>query len=161
MNSFFLRGLFSQIIAGIDMANDPHPRISSQYALEPRFCFLRSICNNDHSSVQRISHSDSATMVDADPARATDTIDECIQYRPISDRIASILHRLCLSIGRSDGTGIQMVSANDDRSFQFPACHQLIDYFPKTRTFAVSEPTNACRQTLKTYFFSRHPNPIA
>ncbi len=73
--------------------------------------------------------SHTAAMMHADPARAPDGVQHCIQDRPIGDGVAPVLHFFCLAVRRSDATAIQMVAADDDWSFYLSLGDKVVEDF--------------------------------
>ena len=96
--------------------------------------------------MNRHSDADPAAMMNAHPACTADGIEQCIQDRPVGNRIAAVLHLFGLAIRRCDRTAIKMIAADDDRRFHLSACDEVVEDFSHLRPFAIPEPANARRQ---------------
>src|SRR6266705_1582862 len=151
-------GLF---VAGIGVARNTDPRVIRQHAIEALGHLIGAVGNDHLSGMQRVANSRAAPVVKRDPTRAGSRVQQRVEDGPIGDRVTPILHAFSLSERGSDGAAVQMVAANDDRSFNFSGFHKMIDALAKLSPFTVSQPADACRQTLKPDFLPSEMNPPA
>ena len=93
------------------------------------------------------------------PACPAGGVQQRIQNGPVSYGIRSVFHAFCFAIGRSDRSGVEVISADGDRRFQIAALHEFIDGFTHLSAFAVTEPANACRQALELDAIARQTQP--
>src|ERR1039458_3814109 len=126
-NAAFARGLLRQLVTRIGVANHTETGIVVQYARNFSRSHLRAIGYSDLSGVQRIPHAHAAAMVEADPCSARRGIQQCVQDRPVGNRIRPVKHLLCLAIRTGHGACIQVVAAYRNRRGDLPLAHQFVD----------------------------------
>ncbi|MCY1549758.1 hypothetical protein D9M68_859470 [compost metagenome] len=66
-------------------------------------------------------------MVEAYPAGASGSIDQCIQDSPVCYGIRTIFHRFCLTVRRGYRTTVQVIAADYDRCFYLTFSYQLVE----------------------------------
>jgi hypothetical protein len=76
-------------------------------------------------------------------------VEQCVQNRPVCDRITAVAHALGLAVRRRHRTGVEVIAADDDRRLDAVLANQLIQFQPEPRAIAVAEPADARRQPLK------------
>ena len=79
-------------VTGIGMPRDANAWIVSENALEPHAHFRRAVGDYYLSRMKRVADANSTAMVKGDPRCSTRNVEQCIEYRPIGDSIASIFH---------------------------------------------------------------------
>src|SRR5574343_237041 len=106
-----------------------------------------------------IAHSYAASMMQTYPTGTAGCIDEGIQDRPVGYRITTIHHGFSFAIGRSHGSGIEMIATDHDRRLYFSGAHQFIEsksgFFP----FTLTQPADTGGKSLKSDLFLRHIEP--
>ena len=86
--------------------------------------------------------------MDRHPGCAGCSVDERIEQRPIGNGVAAVEHAFGFAIGRCDRTGIEMITADHDRRFDFTPFHEFAYGNAKLSALAVTEPANPRRQPL-------------
>src|SRR6266851_4871023 len=99
--------------------------------------------------MQAVTDADSPAMMKRNPTRAARRVQERIEDRPVSNCVRSVFHPFRFAKRRSHRSGIQMIAANRDRSFQIATANQFVDSFAHLCAFAIAEPADARRQSLK------------
>src|SRR5262245_49748123 len=99
--------------------------------------------------MDRVADADAAAVMDRNPARAASGVGERIQKRPIGDGVRPVLHSLGLAIRRGDRAAIEVIAADNEGGFDLPRLHELIEALAHQGAFAVFQPANAGRQSLK------------
>ena len=141
------------------MANDPHPRIGREHALDAfghgigaiRHCYL--------PGVQRVADAHAAAIVNRNPRRARGGIQQGIEQGPIGHGVAAVFHALGFAERRRHRTAIQMIASDHDGRFEFSFFHPIVDGQPELGTFAVAQPADARRQPLKLDSFAGEIDP--
>lgn len=81
------RGFDGNIITCIRVSHYAHAWVGGEDAFQSRCGFRCSIGNDDLTRMLRISHADSAAMMEGYPSGATYRVDHGIEDRPIRDRV--------------------------------------------------------------------------
>src|SRR5690606_22286600 len=137
-----LRRFDRGLVTGVRMARHANAGIVRQYPLEP-LTHLRRAVRDDHlPRVQRLADADTATVMERHPAGTARHVEQRIEYRPVRDRVAAILHRLRLAIRRCDGAGIEMVAPDHDRCGHRTACDEVVQCDTELRALALAEPAD-------------------
>src|SRR5690242_6373801 len=108
----------------------------------------------------RVTHADPSAMVYRHPGGAACGIQQCVQQRPVGDGVRAIAHRLGLTIGTCDRTGIEVVAADDDRGLELTARHHLVEGEPETMPVPEPYPADARREALELDALARHVEPM-
>src|SRR5438067_1909708 len=98
-------------------------------------------------------------MMKRNPTRAARRVQKRVENRPIGDRIRSVFHSFGLAIRRRDRSSIEVIAANGNRSFQITPTDQFINRFTHLSALAITEPTDARRQSLELYAVPREAQP--
>jgi hypothetical protein len=122
--------------------HDPHPRVRGEHPLQAPLSGNGSVHDDHLAGVLAESDSHSAAMVEADPGRPSDRIDQRVEDRPVGHGIGSVHHRLGLPIGTGDGTAVEVVTADDDRGLHFTAGHHLVESVAGPASCTVTEPAD-------------------
>src|SRR5438309_3047039 len=141
------------------MSHDPYSRICGQYPFELIRGFRRTICDEAHSGVNAVTHSNASALMYAHPCRATRGVQKRVQYGPVSDSITTIKHTLGLPAWRGNASTVKMIPSNPDRPSKFPVRHHLVYQSAEFRALSESKPAYSSRQTLEFHFFLSFPNP--
>src|ERR1700760_925011 len=96
-----------------------------------------------------ITHPHPAAMMQTYPGRASGSVYQRIEQRPVGDRIAPVKHGFGFAVGRGHGTRIQVITADDDRGFYRPCPNQFIESKSALLPLTLSQPANAGGQTLE------------
>src|SRR5690349_17769630 len=97
----------------------------------------------------REAHADAAAMVQRHPGGTRGAIEQRIEEWPVGHRIRAVLHGLRLAVRACDRTGIEMIAADHDGSFQFAFGDHLVEGEAEAVTVAKADPADACRQALE------------
>ena len=141
------------------MAGDPHAGINGENALEAGGSGGCAIRNDDLAGVQAVANADAAAVVEANPGSPADGIDQGVEDGPVGNGVGAVAHAFRFAVGAGDGTGVEVVAANDDGGFDDAAGNQFVELQSGTRAFTVSQPANSCRQSLKMHLLLRHLDP--
>src|SRR5437763_1963648 len=82
------------LIPGGRVADDAHPRVCGEHALEAGRRLRRSIRHDHHPRTEAVADPDPAAVVDAHPGGTRCRVDQGIEDRPVGDRIGAVAHRL-------------------------------------------------------------------
>src|SRR5207245_8229428 len=131
------------------------------YALEALGGRWRAVSDDDLAGMQRIPDPHTAAVMERDPRCAGGRIEQCIEDRPIRDRIEAVPHPLRLAKWRCDRPRVEMVSADDDRSRQLAPSHQRVQRAAEPGTLPLPQPANAGRESLERDALLRHRDPTS
>ncbi len=143
------------------MTHNAHTAVRRKHAFEAFACIVGAVGDHDHARVQTIADAYAAAVMERNPVRTRGCIEKRIEDRPIRDRIAAVLHRFGFAVRRSNAACIEMIAAYNYRCAQFAGSHHFVKSQPCFRAIAVTEPANACGQTLERNAFARKRNPAA
>src|SRR6266571_5740670 len=115
-------------IPGICVPHNSRSWVCGKYAFEPLLGVRASVGDEAHSCVYAVAHPDSSAVVYAHPCRACCRVQEGVQNRPVSNRIATIHHSLRFSPWRSNTSRVEMVPADPDWTTQLAITHHVVDY---------------------------------
>ena len=147
------------LIAGVGMADHPHPRVGGEHPLQPVRHRRRAVGNHHHASMDRVSDANPTAVMDRDPAGPGGGVHQRVQDGPIGNGVAAITHPLGFAIGGRDRAGIEMIPPDDDRGTQLARLHQFVEAKPDLGALAVAEPADPGRQTLELDALAREPQP--
>jgi hypothetical protein len=131
------------------VTNDSHAGVGGQDAAKANFGFDGSVGHNDLASMKAVTHTHATAMVKTDPGRPAGRVEKRIQDWPVGDGIAAISHGFGLSVRRSDTSAIKMIATNNNRRFHQTLLYQIVKKHSGFFAFAVTEPTDTRRETLK------------
>ena len=106
----FLRAFDGFLVAGVGMSHDAARRIVPEHPFDPPRCGIGAVANNDQAGMLRIAHSDSATVMEGHPGRATGRIQQRIEQRPVGYRVRTVAHRFGFPIGTCDRAAVEVVA---------------------------------------------------
>ena len=135
-------------------------RIVGQHALDALRGFRRAVADDHHARVLRKAHAHAAAVVEANPCRSAGAVHQRVEERPVGNRVGAVLHGLGLAVGAGDGTGVEVVAADDDGRPEFAARHHLVEGEADLRAVAQADPADAGRQTLELDAALRHVEPV-
>src|SRR2546428_709897 len=72
------------------MSHYPDSRIGSQHPFELIGGLRRAICDQTHSGVNAVAHSNTSALMHTHPSRASRRVQKRVQDRPISDSITTV-----------------------------------------------------------------------
>src|SRR5688500_98991 len=98
-------------------------------------------------------------MMKRHPTRSTCRVQQGIKDGPVCDCVRSVFHSLSFAKGRRNGTGVEMIAADRHRCFQITSFDEIVYRFAHLGAFAVAEPANARRQSLKVDAIARKLQP--
>src|SRR5580704_16101283 len=107
----------------------------------------------------RIANAHAAAVVNGDPRGATGGVNKSVEEGPIGDGVGAVFHGFGFAIGGSDGTAVEMVASDHDGSFEITFGDEVVESQAELVAFAVAEPADAGRKSLKFYFLLRHLDP--
>ena len=81
------RGFDGDLVPRIRVSDHAHAWVGRQDSFQPFGGFGRSVRNDDLTCVLGISHTDAAAMMERHPCRSADSVDQCVEDRPISNRV--------------------------------------------------------------------------
>src|SRR5699024_2830970 len=110
------------------MAHDATAWIVGEHTLQATTGLFSSVSHTDHPGMNGIADAYPAPVMQRYPAGATGGIEHSIQQRPVGDGIRTIFHILCLAVGRSHRTGIQVVASNHQRSIHLSFFNEPVEY---------------------------------
>src|SRR5580700_2412989 len=94
------RGEFDRArVAGVHMTKNTHARVAGENALQAAFGIVRSIGDDNHSSVLRETDANAAAVVNRHPGCACSSVNQRIEQRPICDGVAAVEHSFGFAIG--------------------------------------------------------------
>src|SRR5271165_6573729 len=99
--------------------------------------------------MKAVADAHAAAMMDANPAGPAGSIDECVEYRPVGDRVAAVAHPFGLAVRRGHAPRVEMIAPDHDGRLQFAVAYHLVEAQPQTYPFAVAQPADPRRQSLK------------
>ena len=146
-------------VAGIGMTCHADPGIGGEHPLQPRVRIGGAVGDDDHAGVQRLADADAAAVMHRHPRRATRRVEQRIQDRPVGDGVAAVAHGLRLAVRRGDGSGIEMIAADDHGCADLAASHHVVDLQSESRAGAVAKPADARRQPLELHAGAGQPDP--
>src|SRR5262245_45072935 len=88
--SLSLREVLRLIVPRVRVTSDADAGIIGQHSIEPLVHFRRTIRDDDLPGVQRIANTDTTAMMKGNPACTGSGVQQCVQYRPVGDGIASV-----------------------------------------------------------------------
>ena len=144
-----LRALERVGVARVGVAHHARAGIRREHALDPFRHRVRPVGDDHHAGVDRIADPDAAAVVDAHPRGARPHVQQRVQDRPVRDRVGSVVHRLRLAERRGDGSRVEVVAPDHDRSLDAAGAHELVDRAAGARAVAVAEPADPRRQPLE------------
>ncbi len=86
-------------------------------------------------------------------------VEQCVENRPIRDRVAAVTHRLGLAIGGCDAPGVEMIATDHDRRSHRSGAHQFVEGEPSFGAIAEAKPADSRRQALKRDALPSETNP--
>src|SRR5882724_7296743 len=143
------------------MTKDTHARIAGEDALKAAFGFISPVGDDNHSSMLRETDANAAAVVDRHPGCACRSVNQRIKQWPICDRVAAVEHSFGFAIRRCDRACVEMIAPDDNRRFDFTALYQFVHGYAKLGAFAVSEPADPRRQSLKLNSFTCELHPAS
>src|SRR5256712_13947698 len=112
------------------MSHDPDSRIGSQHPFELIGGLRRAICDQTHSGVNAVAHSNTSALMHTHPSRASRRVPKRVPDRPISHSITTVKHSLGLSPRRGNASTIKMIPSNPDLTRQLPIRNHLLYHHP-------------------------------
>src|SRR5262249_10935689 len=82
-----------------------------------------------------------------------------VEDRPVGDSVGAVFHPFRLAVRRGDRTSIEVIAANNNGRLQLAAADHLVEAQAELGALAVTEPTDAGRQSLELHFFPSQVNP--
>src|SRR5580704_4064344 len=141
------------------MAHHARRWIVEKHALDPLRGLVRSIADDHHAGVLRISHADSTAVMEADPGCSAGRVQQRIEQRPIRYSVRTVLHRFGLAIRTGNRSGIQVIAADDNRGFELARLHHFIKRQTRTMTLAKPQPADPRRESLESDSLPRQFEP--
>jgi hypothetical protein len=90
--------------------------------------------------------------MDADPRGAGRGVHECVEDRPVGDRIGSVAHGRGLAVGRRNRARVEVVATDHHRRGNLARSDELVDREPSLRAVTEAEPADPRGEPLE-----RHP----
>src|SRR3954449_1813508 len=140
-----VRDPVGDVVAGVDVADDAHAGVVRQDAGELLRREVGAVGERHLAGVQAAADVDAAPGVDRAPAPTRARVDERIEQRPVRDRVGAVGHRLGLAVGGRDRTGVEVVTADDDRLAHLSGADQLVEGQARRVPLAVAEPADSSR----------------
>src|SRR5881398_3284505 len=94
------------------MSHNSDPRVHSYNSFKPLSAFRRSISHKTHARMYTVAHPDPATLMDTHPRCTCRSIEKRVEDRPVSYRVTSIHHPLCLSSRRGDTPTVEVIASD-------------------------------------------------
>ena len=98
-------------------------------------------------------------MVDRNPARPGRGVDECVQQRPVGDRIGSVAHAFRLAVGRRHRPRVKVIAPDHDRCLDRARADQVVECQAGPRPLTVTQPADPGGQPLEWHLRLRHLDP--
>jgi hypothetical protein len=143
------------------MADDAEAGIASQDALQLLVRLARSIGHDHHPRMDGITNAHPAAVMERHPRRTRRGVQQRVQHRPVGDGIAAIAHGFGLTVRRCHRAGVEMIAPDDDRRADDAPADQVVQGQTEPRALAVSEPEDACRQSLERHALAGEADPAA
>ena len=86
-------------------------------------------------------------------------VEQGVEQGPVADRVAAVLHRLGLAVGRGDRAAVEMVAADDDRRRDFAVPDHLVEGEAEAVALAEADPADPRGQALEGDPLARHVEP--
>src|SRR4029453_10315301 len=118
------------VVAGVDVADDAHAGVVGQEPFELFRGQVRSVSDGNLPGVQGPANTDTTAVMDRHPGSTRRGVQQGIQQRPVSHRVRPVSHGLGLPVRGRHRTGIQVVTADHDRSLDLALLHQLVEQQP-------------------------------
>src|SRR5678816_859352 len=93
------------------------------------------------------------------PARTARSVQQRVEYGPISDGIRSVFHRFGFAKRRRHRSRVKMIAPDRDRRLEIAALHEIVDCLTHLGTLAITEPADTRRQSLKVNAIARQTQP--
>ena len=108
-----------------------------------------AVGHDHHAGVLRVTHADTAAVVNRYPRGARGTVQQGIEHRPVRDGVGAVLHRFGFAVRRGDRARIEMVAADHDGRLQLAAGDHLVKGESQPVAVAQADPADPGGQTLK------------
>src|SRR5438045_754098 len=122
---------------------------------------LSAVGDSHLSGVLRVSDAHPAAIVNGDPACATGSVQQGVKESPVCNGITAIPHGFGFPKWGCNRTTVKVIAANDDRSFDCAALHQIVHRQPELSALSMSQPADTRRQALEADPFTRQVDPAA
>src|SRR5262249_24381768 len=99
------------------------------------------------------------SVMKRNPTRSRRRIQQRVEYRPVGDGIAAVLHRFGLPEQRRDRSALEMVPPDHNWCSELPGLDEVIQPLTTPSSFATSEPADARRRPLEPRFLACEVNP--
>src|SRR5690606_11095913 len=160
LEPLLLRALPGDFVAGIGVAHHAGAGVVPQHALDAAVGLDAAVADDDHAGGLAVTHADTAAMVEAHPGGAAGDVEHRVEQRPVADRVAAVLHRFGLAVGRGDRAAVEVVAPDHDRRLQFAVADHLVERQAELVALAQADPADACRQALEGDALARHVEPV-
>src|SRR6185312_10146281 len=121
---------------------------------------IGAVTDDDYAGVLRISHANSAAVMNRHPRGAARGVEKGIEQRPVRDGVGAVAHRFGLAIRARDGAGVEVIAPDDDRRLQLTLAHHLVEGEAEAMAIAEPDPADARRQALELNAFASHAKPL-
>src|SRR5699024_6462986 len=95
-----------------------------------------------------LDHTEPISVVDGHPTRSGRRVDECVEQRPVGNRVRPVRHSFGFAVRRGNTAGIEMVPADHYRSLQLTTGNHLVELQSRQLSLPITEPTDTRRQPL-------------
>src|SRR5438093_7868448 len=135
-------------IPRIGMSHHARPRVGREHAAQLLSPEGRAVRDDDHPGVDRVPDAHTTTVMHGHPRRSGGRVHECVQHRPVRDRIAPVAHVFGLAIWRGDRARVEMVAPDHDRGAYLASRDQIVYALAELGALAIAKPAHPCRESL-------------
>src|SRR4030095_7575298 len=96
----------------------------------------------------RAAHPAAGALMDGHEIGAACRVEQRIEERPVSNRVAAVLHALRLAAGLRDGARVEMIARHRDRPAELAALHQVVKHEARLVPLTEREPASARGEAL-------------
>ncbi|EEF93719.1 hypothetical protein CATMIT_01647, partial [Catenibacterium mitsuokai DSM 15897] len=154
-----LRALLGDLVARIGVPHHAGARVVPQHPGDAAVGLFAAVADDHHAGMLRIAHADAAAVVQRHPGRAAGDVEHGVEQRPVADRVAAVLHRLGLAVGRGHRAAVEMIAADHHRRLELAVAHHLVERQAELVAQAQADPADARRQALEADALLGHVQP--
>jgi hypothetical protein len=131
------------------VTDDAHGGIVGKTKPESLVCLVAAVGDGDEPGVLAVSHADAAAVMEAHPGGSAGDAGGEVEQSPVGDGIGAIEHGFGFAVGAGDGTGVEVIAADDDGGGDGSFAHHLVEEQAGLIALAIAEPADAGGQTLE------------
>jgi len=87
------------LVPRVGVAHHARRWIVPQHSRDAGVGFFRAIAHDHEAGVLRVTHADAAAVVERYPGGATGGVEQCVEQRPVGNRIGTVTHGFGFAVG--------------------------------------------------------------